>query len=125
MPSRVFVAGMIMVVSVSLLMFFIELFVPLSAKYSMDIYCRGALLGMEEAGGLTVEDRASLESGLTGAGFEDIRISGTDNAMQGGMLKLSVEAGYRYSKLKGLLTRSTVVQYMCYDKTAISRKVVN
>jgi len=125
MISRVLIAGVIAVCSVSLLMFFVEFFVPLSAKYNMDIYCRGTLLSMEEAGGLKEDKKAELAVKLAEAGFTNIRISGTEYARYGEKLNLFVEADYRYSTLKALFARETVVQKMCYNKTAVSRKVVN
>ncbi|NTV91418.1 MAG: hypothetical protein HGA22_13835 [Clostridiales bacterium] len=125
MPSRIFTAGTVIVISAALLMFLVEFFIPVSAKYNMDICCRSALLGMENSGGLLPEEKTLLEQGLAGAGFENISITATENAKRGGRLNLLVEADYSYSRLRGLLLRKTEVVRMIYDKTALSRKVVN
>jgi hypothetical protein len=125
MTSRIFTSGFITLVFVSLLVFSIEFFIPLSAKTNMDTYCRGALISMEEEGGLTKEKEEKLKKKLQNAGFENIKIVAASNVKQGEELQLIVEADYKYNKLTSLLTRKQITDSMCYNRTAISRKVVN
>jgi hypothetical protein len=106
-------------------MFLVEFFIPLSVKYSMDIHCREALLNMEKSGGLDVSTALALKEGLEKEGFSNIKITGSDNAQYGDKLKLKVEAEYCYNKLSSSLSRGKETRYMCYDKTALSRKVIN
>ena len=125
MPSRVFTTGIIAVAAVSLLVFSVEFFIPLAAKNRLDTRCRNALLAMESAGGLTESIADWLKESLVKDGFENVTVSGSQNARQGDRLNLTVRADYKYDKLTAWLTRKQVVQQMGYYRTAISRRVVN
>ena len=125
MPSKVIVMGMVIVITTAILVFIVEFFVPLSMKSDMNFYCRNTLLKMEAEGGLTGQERLELEIELSGEGFTNIYITGTDNGRQGEMLNLHVDADYSYSKLTALFSRTNVIQHMSYSMTTMSRKVVN
>lgn len=125
MPSRVIVTGIILIVIVAMLVFTVEFFLPLSMKSDMNILCRKTLLKMETAGGFTENDRQELVAELQNIGFSNISASGTQHARQGVTLNLRVEAQYDYSRLTMLFARNVHSQRMIYDKTSLSRKVVN
>lgn len=125
MPSRVIVTGIILVIIAAMLVFSVEFFLPLSMKSDMNILCRKTLLQMETAGGLREYDRQELVSELRERGFTNILASGTQNAKQGELLNLRVEAQYEYSRLAMLFVRNMQIQRMVYDKSSLSRKVVN
>lgn len=114
-----------MILIVILLVYMIEFFIPLSARYNMNYICRKALLEVEVQGGLNVEIREYLQERLAAAGFTNISIEGTDSARYGGEVNLHVEADYVYNKLTGLFQRSDIVQHMSYIRTSIARRVVN
>ncbi len=125
MPTRVIVTGIILVIIAAMLVFSVEFFLPLSMKSDMNILCRKALLQMETAGGLKEYDRQELVSELQERGFTNISTSGTQNAKQGELLNLRVEAQYEYSRLTMLFVRNVQIQRMVYNKSSLSRKVVN
>lgn len=103
----------------------VEFFIPLSVKGDIDMLCRNALLQMENSGGLTASGRMALKSELEGMGLENVTISATENVRQGGLLTLRVEGDYTYSGITGFLNRGEVTLRMVYDKSTMSRKVVN
>lgn len=125
MPARAIVTGIILVITASMLVFSVEFFLPLSAKGDMNILCRSTLLKMETAGGLTENDRQELENELANEGFTGITATGTQSARQGEILNLHVEAQYVHNRLTMLFSRETQVLGMVYDKSSLSRKVVN
>ena len=125
MPVKPLVTGIMLILVVFLLVYMVEFFIPLSAKGDMDMLCRNALLQMENAGGLSGSERMELKSGLEGAGLTGVIITATDNARQGGLLTLHVEGDYTYNGITGFLSRGEVTQRMVYDKSSMSRKVVN
>jgi hypothetical protein len=125
MPSRVIVTGIVLITIVALLVFTIEFFLPLSMKNDMNAICRNTLLKMETDGGLSEQDRLDLLTNLQKIGLTDILVSGTQNAKQGDLLDLHVEALYTGSRLTALMSRKTELQLMVYDKKSLSRKVVN
>ncbi|NJD02982.1 MAG: hypothetical protein FIA99_10410 [Ruminiclostridium sp.] len=125
MPSRVIVTGIILIIIVAMLVFSVEFFLPISIKGDMNILCRKTLLGMETAGGLKEDDRQELVTELQNIGFTNISVSGTQSAKQGEILNLRVEAEYGYSRLTMLFLREVHSLLMVYDKSSLSRKVVN
>ena len=125
MPDRGIVLGIVFVFTVALVVMLIELFLPLSYKIEMDIECRKSLLAMEMEGRLQDSEKQSLKERLAKLGFTNITIYASENARQGQELRLRVEADYKYSKLTAFLTREEKVQRMIYDKTAVSRRLVN
>lgn len=125
MPARAVVTGVILVIMVSLLVYFIEFFLPLSAKADLDIACRDSLLRMETGGGLDGDDRRELQEELESAGFTGIAINATASARQGERLTLHVEGDYSWNRLVDLFKREDRDIRMIYEKTTISRKVVN
>lgn len=125
MPSKVLVSGIIMIVTVCILVFVVEFFLPLSVKSDMNMLCRNTLLRMEVEGGLAEDERLGLQNELQNKGFVGISVTGTNYARQGGRLNLRVEADYKFNKLEALFSRSDSVQHMGYDKVSMCRRVVN
>lgn len=125
MPVKPLVTGIMLVLTIFILVYMVEFFIPLSAKGDIDMLCRNALLQMENAGGMSTAGRMELKSDLEGAGLTDVTISATDDARQGGLLTLHVEGDYTYSGITGFLNRGEVTLRMVYDKSTMSRKVVN
>jgi len=125
MPVRAVVTGVIIIIMISMLVFMVELFIPLSKKADIDMLCRSTLLRMESAGGLGENEKLVLQSELERNGFNNVQITATSNAKQGEMLTLHVEADYTYNKMTSLFKRENVTQRMVYRKSSMSRKVVN
>ncbi len=125
MPARAVVTGVILVIMVSLLVYFIEFFLPLSVKADFDTACRDSLLRMENGGGLDGGDRSELQEELEAAGFTNIVVNATASARQGEQLTLRVEGDYSWNRLTELFKREDRDIRMIYEKTTMSRKVVN
>lgn len=125
MPAKVIVTGVILVIMVSLLVYFVEFFLPLSAKADLDIACRDTLLRMENAGGLGGSMRDELREELETAGFANIVINAAPSVRQGERLTLHVEGDYRWNRFTDLFKREDQIIRMVYEKTTMSRKVVN
>ena len=125
MPSKVLVSGILMIVTVCILVFVVEFFLPLSVKADMNMLCRNTLLKMEVEGGLGESERLGLQNELQKEGFAGISVVGTTYAKQGGKLILHVEADYKFNRLAALFSRADSVQHMGYDKVSMSRRVVN
>lgn len=125
MPVKAIVTGILLIIMVFLLVNFIEYFLPLSVKADLDMLCRSALLKMENDGGLSSADKETLRTGLEEKGLTNVDITATSKARQGDMLTLRVEGDYTYSKTTSLFRRENVTVSMVYDKSTMSRKVVN
>ncbi len=125
MVPKGLIIGISIVFMLSIVVFMVELFLPLSAKAELDLIGRKALLQMENNNGLSQADIQKYKDELRNLGFENIIITTTKDAKKGDELSLFIEAGYKYSKLSNLFARSDINQLMRYNKTSIARKVVN
>lgn len=125
MPIKAIVTGVLLIIMVFLLVNFIEYFLPLSVKADLDMLCRSTLLKMENDGELSSSDMNSLRSGLEENGLTNIVIEPQPSVKQDRMLTLHVEGDYIYSKTTSLFRRKDVTVRMVYDKSTMSRKVVN
>lgn len=125
MPSRVVVTGIMLVMTVAMLVCEVEFFLPLSMKGDMNMACRNTLLKMETAGGLSESDRQELVTELRDIGFSSVSVTGTRYAKQGELLNIRAEAEYAGSRLIGLFKRKYETLTMIYDRSSMSRKVIN
>jgi hypothetical protein len=125
MPVKALASGIAIVILLIMTIFCVEFFIPLSAKVEMNIYCRSSLMDMEIDGVLTAEKQQNLYEKLSTTGFTDITIESSEYAKYGEEVNLRVEALYTYKRFTGLLVRADVTKEMIYDRTAVSRKVVN
>jgi len=125
MPVKAIVTGIMLVFVVFLLVYMVEFFIPLSVKADIDMICRNALLNMENAGGLSSEKKHELKTELESKGLTGVVITATENAKQGEKLTLRVEGEYTYSRITSLFGRGSETLRIVYDKSTMSRKVVN
>ena len=125
MPSKALVFGITLVMLISILVFMVEIFLPLSAKIEFDSICRKAVLQMEVEGGLANSTKNELIAVLQHKGFTNLIVQGTGNAKYGDDLSLKVTADYKHSMLVKLFARKGINKKMQYDKITISRKVIN
>jgi len=125
MPAKAVVTGVVLIIMVMLLVYMVELFLPLSKKAELDMLCRNTLLKMESNGGLSPADSMALRSELEKKGLVNVEVTATAAAGRGDLLTLSVEGDYTFSKLDGLFRRSDTTIHMVYNKFSVSRKVIN
>lgn len=125
MPSKALVFGFAIMLLVAILVYMVEVFLPVSVKIDFNTICRAALLKMEIAGGMTDAIEDELMSYLYDVGFEIVVVEGTENAKFGHEINLWVEGEYTCSKLQNIFSREEITQRLVYNKTTISRKVLN
>jgi len=125
MPVKAVVTGVMLVLVVFLLVYMVEFFIPLSIKADIDMICRNALLNMENAGGLSSEKKQELKAELESRGLTGVVITATENAKQGERLTLRVEGEYTWNRITSLFSRGVETLHIVYDKSTMSRKVVN
>jgi hypothetical protein len=125
MPVKPVLTGIMLVFVIFLLVYMVEFFIPLSVKADIDMICRNALLNMENTGGLSSDKKQELKDELESRGLAGVVITATENARQGEKLELRVEGEYTYSRITSLFGRGDVTLRLVYDKSTMSRKVVN
>lgn len=124
MITRTLIFGIIIVLIISLLIFMTEVFLPINAKIEFDGICRGAIIKMEINGGINGEIKEKL-LGKLGDKYQDVTVEATENAKYGTDITLRVKAKYRYNGLSGLFLRKENILDICYEKTTVSRRVIN
>jgi len=125
MLGRIPINLLMLALVLSLVLFFTEYFIPLSANFQFRAECRKTLLEMEEKNELTAAMRTQLQNALTEKDFTVISISSPHTAKRGEYLNLKVIADYKYNRVTGLFKREEVTERMEYDKYTVARRVLN
>lgn len=125
MPGRILVFAAVIILLIFFMVYMVELFIPLQARFNMNSVCRGILIKMEQQGGMTPELKAKLEERLGSLGFSINHIHGTIHAGQGEEIQLCVEADYTYGSVTRLFARENITSSMKYKKYSTGRKVMN
>lgn len=125
MPGKALVLVFCIILMFILTVYCIELFIPLKLKIDFNDCCRQALIKAENNGGLTDEIRESLNDSLKNIGFENVQIICDSDVKKGDEINLKVYAEYERKKFEDLFNRENITDQYYYNKTTISRKVVN
>lgn len=123
--ERIIIYAVLIVFLFALAVAILEYFVPLSAKFDMNVLCRSYLMKLEIQGSLSAQDISSLAGSLAGRGFSNISVSTAGGSAQGSTVTLTVDADYTFSRLVSVFSRSSSTQHMTFSKTATVRKVAN
>ncbi len=125
MGERVVVTAIILVITLFLVVFMVEMFVPISANMEFKDVCRNFLVKMEIQSGLDSSDYALLTERLTAIGFHDISISAPLSAKFGSEMELHITAIFSFSSIHRLFSREEKGFEMEYIKIAVARKVIH
>lgn len=125
MIDRTVSTGFILIVLAAILMASVQFFVPLSAKSDFDSLCRAAMIKVESEGKLTEETRAILYCRLQERGFKDVEISGPESSQYGDFISLDVKASYQYHSLTKIFLAEVKNIDLAFNKSSISRRIVN
>lgn len=125
MTAKALIFAITLVILSLVLVFMVELFIPLSAKIEFDSVCRKTILKMELEGGINENIEEELLHELNLKGFTNLLVEGASSVKYGQDISLKVEGDYNYSSLISLFTRENLNRKIAYDRTTISRKVIN
>jgi hypothetical protein len=125
MPAKIALTGFVIVTLFFITVAVINYFILLSAAHDFNTECRLVLLSMEKNGGLTNLMKTELSNKLYNKGFISVTVNGTSSASFGEQLTLSVVGIYKYKKTISFLQSADYYQTMTYNKTSVSRKVIN
>lgn len=125
MIDRVISTGFILVLLAAIIIASVQFFVPLSIKSDFDSSCREALIKMESQGQLTDESKECLYSQLEKKGLKDIKIIASESSCFGEMIRLDVQASFQYYSLISIFSGEVKGLNLRYNKTCISRRIVN
>ncbi len=119
------VTAIILVITLFLVVFMVEMFVPISANLEFKDICRNFLVKMEMQSGFDTSDYALLTERLTAKGFHDISISAPSSAKFGSEMELHITAVFSFSTINRLFSREEKEFEMVFIKSAVARKVIH
>lgn len=124
MSARVVVTGVLLVFVMLVVVFMVEMMVPLSVYADFSELCRIALIRMEAIGGMNIEIEEDLSNRLLALNLTNIMIQGTQHAKYGETVRLQVTATIKNHEMVSLLQRALQYRYVSYDKTSVSRRII-
>ncbi len=124
MSARIVVTGVLLVFLLLITVFLVETMIPLSIFSDFNEYCKIALIQMEAVGGMTPEIYDRLTEDLESLNLVDIYIEGTEDVKYGEFIRLYVTAAIKGQRMVSLLERALQYQYISYDKTSVSRRII-
>lgn len=119
------VTAIILVITLFLVVFMVEMFVPISANMEFKDVCRNFLMKMEIQSGFNSSDYALLTERLTSIGFHDISISAPSSAKFGSEMELHITAVFSFNSIQRLFSREEKGFEMEFIKSAVARKVIH
>lgn len=125
MGARAAVGGVLVIITMFIVVFMIETFVPISANIDFKDICRGYLIKMEYYSGLSSDDIYSLKDDLEKEGFTDVNIMAPYNAKGGDTIQLIVEGTYTHNSIVALFKRGERSYNMVYKRQVIARRIIN
>lgn len=118
--------AVILVIMICVIVFMLELMIPLQVKFDMNGLCRTYYFQVEAQGSLTSEEQTSLTDALEAIGLEDISIVIADSDRRfGSMVTFEVQGQYRRQRMIRLFEREAVDYSMIYERTCYVRKITN
>lgn len=125
MGERVVVSAVILVMTMVLVIFMVEMFLPLSANLEFRDICRNYLMKMEFNGGLKSDDVSELNNMLADKEFTDITIIAPVKAKFGDAMELFISVKYTINSISSIFSRGNREYMMEYRRATVARKAIN
>lgn len=125
MAERAVVTAIILLITLSLCLYMVEVFVPIGKNMDFRDICRNYLMRMEYCSGLSEEDLFQLRHKLEKAGFCEVIVIAPNSAKAGEDIRIYVEVVYLRNSLVNIFDRKEKRHKMTYDRTAVARRILN
>jgi len=124
--SNVLILGIAMVLLLCLLVFSMELFIPLQVKLGIHQVCRPYLYTLEARGALDPVEIDNIEEELEELGLESLSISVEKSGEKfGDIISFRVEGRYKQDRMVQLFIRENQTLEFLYEKKISLRKIIN
>ena len=124
--TNTIVLSVVIVLLLSISVFLIELFIPISKKFEMNSICRKYLFIVEANGNLSAEEIEELTGSLEHIGLNDVSIEvDSDGSKFGDEVKFEVTAEFAHNSLANLFNRNIERMLIRYDRELTIRKIIN
>jgi hypothetical protein len=120
------VFAFLLIALIVIIVFSIDLIVPIVLKLEFDDICRHYLLLAESQNGLSTNDKMLLENKLTELGLETIHISSpnVNETMRGDVYEIDVHAVFRSEGFVSLFKRESQARTFLFKRRYIGRKII-
>lgn len=125
MAERAVVTAVILLVTICICLYMVEVFVPIGKNMDFRDICRNYLMKMEYCSGLSRDDLSALKDRLEESGFCNVTATAPGSAKAGERISLHVRAEYIRDGLSGIFKREPTAHSMTYERTTVARKVIN
>jgi len=125
MGERIIVSVVIMIIAMFLIVYMIEIFVPLAVNLDFRDMCRNYLMKMEFNSGLSNTDINNFTESLTKKGFSNIMIDAPSYCKFGTSMQLKVKVVYKINTIINIFIREKQNYIMNYNRTTIARRIIN
>lgn len=124
--SSVIILGIALLILMSLVVFSLELFVPLNIKLEMNSMIRPYMFSLEANSVLSDDQKIKLRNGLESIGLTDISIDLDYTGMKfGDWIDVSIDSHYTRNAMVKLFNREDEVLRLRYEKKIFIRKIHN
>lgn len=124
--SNIIVLSIVLIILLSLVVFSIDLFLPIQLKFEMNGICRSYIYKIESSGFLTAEDQLELMDALREIGLTNPSISiESDGQKYGDRVDVKIVSIYERSRLIGLFRRANEQLEFNYERTYFIRQIKN
>lgn len=124
--STVLVLTIAIVILLSLVVFTLEMYLPLQVKTQMLGLCRPYIFSIEAYGELSESDCNDLKIALEDIGLKDISIVISDDQKKfGDLFRLKIEGSYTRNRLVSLFSRDEEMMVMVYERKLVYRRINN
>lgn len=120
------VFAILLIALIVVIVFSIDLIVPIVLKLEFDDICRHYLLLAESQNGLTTSDMILLDNKLIELGLEAINISSpnVNETMRGDVYEIDVHAVFRSESFISLFKRESQARTFLFKRRYIGRKII-
>lgn len=124
--SSILVMSIVLILLMMVLVFLVELLIPIQVKFEMNGICRGYIYKVESNGSLSSEEMKDLRNALSEIGLIDTSIEVlSEGSRFGDKVTLMITAKYKHNRLVTIHQRKEEALAFKYERTYFIRKIKN
>jgi len=124
--SSVLVMSLVVILMLMILVFSMELLIPIQLKFEMNGICRSYIYKIESNGELTNDERNDFAETIEKMGLKDLDIDITkEGSRYGDQVKVSISTVYSHNRLIDIFKRKDGNMVLKYERIYFIRKIEN
>lgn len=124
--SSVLVMSLVVILMLMILVFSMELLIPIQLKFEMNGICRSYIYKIESNGELSNDERNDFAEAIEKIGLKDLEIDITkEGSRYGDQVKVSISTVYSHNRLIDMFKRKDGNMVLKYERIYYIRKIEN